>query len=407
MHQVIRAGRHIQELVDASTPPSQTTGRDAKYFDIIGFDSRGVNNTTPRIKCFPNEHKRQEWDIQVAAEGLVGRSDADFNVAWARAKALGKTCSQETDIDGMGRYINSAQVVEDMVEIIERHGEWRQLEGKRLLTATEKEENYEETMDRLQWKRGMEKLQFWGISYGTILGATFSAMHPERVERVILDGVVDVADYYGLHWLRNLLDTDHIMTKFCEYCYEAGPHECPLYTGKSAYDVQIRVERIVDQLKQNPIEVSGSATYAPEVVGYSDIILKVVAALYTPTRSAEELFTLLAVIEKGNGTSVARLKQDRWKPVSITTQCERDGPFSQACLSSHYIRTDGPFPGIACMDAHGNGIPETTKQGFLEYIEALKGQSRWMGEYWPLIRLGCVGWTIRPEWTFDGKQVLS
>lgn len=35
-----------------------------------------------------------------------------------------------------------------------------------------------------------------GISYGTVLGATLAAMFPEKVDKMIIDGVVNAHEYY-------------------------------------------------------------------------------------------------------------------------------------------------------------------------------------------------------------------
>lgn len=35
-----------------------------------------------------------------------------------------------------------------------------------------------------------------GVSYGTVLGATVISMFPDRVDKVILDGVVNSHEYY-------------------------------------------------------------------------------------------------------------------------------------------------------------------------------------------------------------------
>lgn len=39
-------------------------------------------------------------------------------------------------------------------------------------------------------------LRFWGMSYGTVLGSTLAALFPDRVDRMILDGVINPIEYY-------------------------------------------------------------------------------------------------------------------------------------------------------------------------------------------------------------------
>lgn len=36
-----------------------------------------------------------------------------------------------------------------------------------------------------------------GFSYGTALGATIAAMFPDRIDKMVLDGVVNVHQYYA------------------------------------------------------------------------------------------------------------------------------------------------------------------------------------------------------------------
>lgn len=36
-----------------------------------------------------------------------------------------------------------------------------------------------------------------GISYGTTVGSTVAAMYPDRIDRIVLDAVQNVHDYYN------------------------------------------------------------------------------------------------------------------------------------------------------------------------------------------------------------------
>ena len=54
-------------------------------------------------------------------------------------------------------------------------------------------------------------------SYGTVLGQYFAAMYPDKVGRVILDGVFDGYNYRSGLWNSNLLDIDTVMDSIFTY----------------------------------------------------------------------------------------------------------------------------------------------------------------------------------------------
>ena len=54
-------------------------------------------------------------------------------------------------------------------------------------------------LDALRQAVGDDRLTFWGISYGTVLGSTYAALFPGRVRALVLDGSVDPwSDLTGL-----------------------------------------------------------------------------------------------------------------------------------------------------------------------------------------------------------------
>lgn len=161
VHQVLADGRHIQTILDSPD--------EGQLFDILSFDPRGVNNTTPALSCFPHAFNQQTWLLRFPDIGLLWDSDSVVGLEWARAAALGASCSAgRTDVD-MLPYVNTAQVVQDMVEIIEREGEWRAWEAERLLGREPDQDAAKQSiLQRTAYHPAKEKIQFWGMSYGTV-----------------------------------------------------------------------------------------------------------------------------------------------------------------------------------------------------------------------------------------------
>jgi len=267
--QVLDYGSQIQQVLDAERAPSEAEEFD-KYFDIIGFDPRGINRSTPTISCFQDNFARQVWNLQSEAEGLLGSSDGSLRLGWRRARALAAGCTTRNDNDNSTssilEHVNTTPVAADMVEIIERHGQWRENQGRMAqdaFTKVHKRHANQGIISRTKWNRGMEKLQYWGFSYGTLLGATFASMYPERVSRVVLDGVVSTDDYYNGPWLGNLQDTDRIFERIFEYCDQAGPEGCQFWRAGGAKAIQAVYEKLLHDIWDDPLSVVGNGRRGP------------------------------------------------------------------------------------------------------------------------------------------------
>lgn len=264
---------------------------------------------------------------------------------------------------------------------------------------------------------GFDKLQYWGFSYGTILGATFAAMFPDNVGRLIIDGVADSPDYYKAQWSINLRDTDATLKWFTDGCAEAGPKECALYED-SKEKVAARVDNLFAKLKTNPIPVPlpSNSTSATDygIVDYGLVRGIVFQFLYKPynsgasanrTISATKLAKALAAADNGDGLPLWDL-QKAGRP---SLKCECPGAPKSAPLGSAHLA-------IMCTD--GEPVTDTLEE-LREHYEAMVKYSSFADVWAARVGCACVfrltylldmrsltclrsGWTIRPKDRFAG-----
>ena len=153
-----------------------------RHYDILGFDPRGVALTTPSGSCYESQ-----FDRAVDAMALRGMptalSEQGLSMRFNTNQAVGELCDEN-----VFKYLSTASVARDMLEIVDRSHE--------LVVKTTGGGGTNSTRKACGGGSGEKpRLQYMGFSYGTILGNTFASMFPGRVGRMLLDGVVDAEDY--------------------------------------------------------------------------------------------------------------------------------------------------------------------------------------------------------------------
>ncbi|KAF7591594.1 hypothetical protein BBP40_001292 [Aspergillus hancockii] len=408
VYQVLRVGRSLQTIVDAeSDPRSGEEETSDRYFDMIGFDPRGVNNTTPGFSCFPNLFSQKNWELQVQAEGMLGSSENSLMHSWQRTVALNMGCSRTLSAasgteEALGEHINTPPVARDMLEIMERHGEWREKQGRaeqqqrdRLLGP----DPLQAILQRTRWKRGREKLLFWGRSYGTVLGSTFATMFPDRIDRAVLDGVVDADVYYGGGGPSGIVDADAIFDRFAIYCDQAGAAGCPFYLQGGPSAIKEAYRMVENALYNVSLPVVATSTRGPEVVTWTDLKIAQRFALYQPLFAFPLLATYLSELAHGNGSAMADAKHASRSPSCPSFECLDAGPWSAQCQTPSenelYAST-----AILCADA--DYLPKMDQDGLTQYWHSLKADSTTIGDYWASLGLGCAGWKVTAKWKVPG-----
>ncbi|KAF8310962.1 hypothetical protein DL93DRAFT_2116508 [Clavulina sp. PMI_390] len=215
------------------------------HYDIVGFSPRGTPNAVPRTSCFPSiEATRLFLANTVMETGVSLHSNmtanevlesltADFRNLLMMQEVRGKMCAEHMDADDL-RYMGTTSVVRDIQFITEV------LEGKKSL------------------------INYWGASYGSILGVYLVNMLPDRVGRVAIDGIADAvtwasipATFWYPPWLQG---ADGAFDLMLNDCIKAGPTACPLVTSAddTTNSLATRIDTFLDKLYTHPLIVTSS-----------------------------------------------------------------------------------------------------------------------------------------------------
>jgi pimeloyl-ACP methyl ester carboxylesterase len=125
----------------------------ASRFDVVGFDPRGVGQSTA-IDCITDKQMDAAADLDPTPD-----TAAEIDAIVDQLSSTAGTCAAEQG--PLLAHLGTMSSARDL--------------------------------DRIREAVGDEKLTYLGFSYGTSLGATYADLFPDKVRALVLDGVVDPA----------------------------------------------------------------------------------------------------------------------------------------------------------------------------------------------------------------------
>ena len=260
-------------------------------FDIIGWDPRGTNASSP-VKCFASDAEAATFWNGVALPSTPEESTAYV----ARMKDLAQRCGEA--MGPLLSHISTTDTVRDM--------------------------------DRIRELNGDETITYAGLSYGTLIGQMYANMYPDRVRAMMLDGVVYPPDYVTSSETRSTNDgagTDQVFNQFLTLCDQAGPDKCAL--AGHGEPAAARVARLFAQVKAAPIPAPNASP--PDELHYSDLQLSSFPAMRDPHLWPQYAAELNAAVD-GDVTALVTAVQESRAPAA----------FDEATKSSAISCLDGP-----------------------------------------------------------------
>ncbi|KAI1744717.1 hypothetical protein F4680DRAFT_233836 [Xylaria scruposa] len=341
-----------------------------RNYDVISFDPRGIGASLPRIECWDSPEQRQLWDLQDV--GVIDAHPGTIYDVYARATAFSQTCeSHMMRKSNILRHVSTASHARDMLEIVHQLGQ--------------------------------DRLKYWGFSYGTILGGVFASMYPDKVERLVSDGNVDLREWHYQIYINFPRDMDKVMSAFYDFCHQAGRKGCDFY-AETPDLIQQRHENLLKKIRKHPVlvtiddPISSSGPNIPQLITWSHVRRLTSAALYRPILLFRNYATVLAALESGDGHPFYYLNNDLYQ----------SGDSAPSICLAEAIPPEIPrlepgnseaFPAIMCSD-----LPpmNNTVEEFIDFAKQLGEISKSAGDVNALFRLACIGRNIRPNWRFDG-----
>jgi pimeloyl-ACP methyl ester carboxylesterase len=250
-------GTGVQTLVSNGT---RLFGRLNERFDIVSFDPRGVGQSTPAIDCRVDQEHAGPFGQPFATPDTLDRREL------VRADRRYLRRCQRLNPDVLP-YVSTANVARDL--------------------------------DRLRRALGEDELSYFGLSYGSFLGATYARLFPDSYRGLVLEGPVDPRQYatdpVGLTAATSAA-LDRSTGRFLQYC---AAHQAAC-SGFGGADPWRALDRLAERLDRRPLPV-GDRTLDGD-----DLRVALGSGLHSDDTWGD-LAAALVAAQRGDGTPLREL----------------------------------------------------------------------------------------------------
>jgi len=293
-------------------------------FDLVGFDPRGVGTSTP-VHCL----SAKQTDEFIAADGSPD-NQAEIDTSVALSKELADGCA--TNSPDIYAFLDTVSAARDV--------------------------------DILRAALGDKKLNWFGKSYGTFLGATYADLFPTLVGRMMLDGAIDPTLSNEEMSKGQAVGFENALHRFVNDCPKHN--DCPL---KAAGDAGVKeISDFLTYLDANPGKLADGRDFT-QAMG----VLGVVGSLYDKVYGWAELRTNLATAFRRDYSALAT-SVDRY------TSRNKNGTYSD--------NSNDAISAVNCLDRPDRASEAQT----ISLAKAWKLEAPNFGEYLAWGNLGCTYW---------------
>jgi pimeloyl-ACP methyl ester carboxylesterase len=203
-------------MPDMSAPTRHIWATAHRDYDMVGFDPRGVGYSAPLSCVTPAAYEHSP------TPDPRHPSQAEKDRQRAKADRIAAGC-------------------------VHRSGP---------LLAHMTTEDMARDLDVIRAALGRPRLNYFGVSYGTYLGAVYAALFPSHVRRMVTDSVVD-PDPHGIWYGANLDQDVAFNGRWSDWRHWAAAHHKVYGLGRTAAAVQASFEKAMRRLAKHPAGKKG------------------------------------------------------------------------------------------------------------------------------------------------------